>query len=124
PQSFINCMSRSWSIVCVFLSQAEDGIRDDLVTGVQTCALPIWRAPAPSTPPAPESGHGRARALAAWKERVLAGWRGVEIVAVERSEERRVGKGCRWRGSARRMRRVGYRGSGARVWINEWGRKR
>src|SRR5207244_5819197 len=21
---------------------AEDGIRDDLVTGVQTCALPIW----------------------------------------------------------------------------------
>src|SRR5258708_11115983 len=29
-----------------FLFQAEDGIRDDLVTGVQTCALPIclWRA--------------------------------------------------------------------------------
>ena len=25
---------------CFFL-QAEDGIRDDLVTGVQTCALPI-----------------------------------------------------------------------------------
>src|SRR5207244_9340941 len=24
-----------------FLLQAEDGIRDDLVTGVQTCALPI-----------------------------------------------------------------------------------
>src|SRR5207244_6998698 len=24
--------------------QAEDGIRDDLVTGVQTCALPISRA--------------------------------------------------------------------------------
>src|SRR5207244_8568351 len=24
--------------------QAEDGIRDDLVTGVQTCALPIWAA--------------------------------------------------------------------------------
>src|SRR5947208_3192140 len=22
--------------------KAEDGIRDDLVTGVQTCALPIW----------------------------------------------------------------------------------
>src|SRR5438105_10460086 len=31
--------------VCVFLSfffQAEDGIRDPLVTGVQTCALPIY----------------------------------------------------------------------------------
>src|SRR5438105_7119587 len=29
-----------------FFFQAEDGIRDPLVTGVQTCALPIW-------------GHGR-----------------------------------------------------------------
>src|SRR5258708_17626530 len=31
--------------VCVFVFfffQAEDGIRDDLVTGVQTCALPIF----------------------------------------------------------------------------------
>src|SRR5258708_8129542 len=27
-----------------FFFQAEDGIRDDLVTGVQTCALPIWNA--------------------------------------------------------------------------------
>src|SRR5258708_14828135 len=27
--------------VIVFFFQAEDGIRDDLVTGVQTCALPI-----------------------------------------------------------------------------------
>src|SRR5947208_7853855 len=27
--------------VCIFFFQAEDGIRDDLVTGVQTCALPI-----------------------------------------------------------------------------------
>ena len=26
-----------------FFFQAEDGIRDDLVTGVQTCALPIYR---------------------------------------------------------------------------------
>src|SRR6266404_9246873 len=25
-----------------FFFQAEDGIRDKLVTGVQTCALPIW----------------------------------------------------------------------------------
>src|SRR5258708_11800995 len=28
------------SVFCFFF-QAEDGIRDDLVTGVQTCALPI-----------------------------------------------------------------------------------
>src|SRR5215216_3874779 len=27
-----------------FFFQAEDGIRDDLVTGVQTCALPISQA--------------------------------------------------------------------------------
>src|SRR5262249_58069845 len=31
----------------VFLFQAEDGIRDWSVNGVQTCALPIW-APAPA----------------------------------------------------------------------------
>src|SRR5258708_1478917 len=29
----------------VFFFQAEDGIRDDLVTGVQTCALPISQQP-------------------------------------------------------------------------------
>src|SRR5258708_27645612 len=28
--------------MCSFFFQAEDGIRDDLVTGVQTCALPIY----------------------------------------------------------------------------------
>src|SRR5712692_5415327 len=28
-----------------FFFQAEDGIRDGTVTGVQTCALPIWAAP-------------------------------------------------------------------------------
>src|SRR6266568_3208361 len=26
-----------------FFFQAEDGIRDGTVTGIQTCALPIWR---------------------------------------------------------------------------------
>src|SRR3990170_982934 len=36
-----------------FFFQAEDGIRDDLVTGVQTCALPIWRRRPPSPPPRP-----------------------------------------------------------------------
>src|SRR5256886_16173639 len=31
------------SVVCIFFFfQAEDGIRDLTVTGVQTCALPIW----------------------------------------------------------------------------------
>src|SRR5215211_8319603 len=32
-----------------FFFQAEDGIRDHCVTGVQTCALPIcWQRPTPS----------------------------------------------------------------------------
>src|SRR5258708_7696833 len=30
--------------LCFFFFKAEDGIRDDLVTGVQTCALPIYMA--------------------------------------------------------------------------------
>src|SRR3990170_7621138 len=32
-------------IFIFFFFQAEDGIRDDLVTGVQTCALPISALP-------------------------------------------------------------------------------
>src|SRR5258708_24848107 len=41
------CLVRYWLFILVstviffFFFQAEDGIRDDLVTGVQTCALPI-----------------------------------------------------------------------------------
>ena len=50
----MNCGSEVWSyvirksahavceFVIVFFCQAEDGIRDRLVTGVQTCALPIY----------------------------------------------------------------------------------
>src|SRR5207248_3872143 len=33
------------SMLVFFFFQAEDGIRDRTVTGVQTCALPISRAP-------------------------------------------------------------------------------
>src|SRR5260370_11378884 len=43
---------RRW---CLFFFQAEDGIRDSSVTGVQTCALPICLAasrPAGQAPPA------------------------------------------------------------------------
>src|SRR2546426_8793043 len=32
-------------MLCFFFFQAEDGIRDYKVTGVQTCALPILREP-------------------------------------------------------------------------------
>src|SRR2546430_13555412 len=42
-------------IVCIFFFQAEDGIRDLTVTGVQTCALPILfpSLRRKSTPPGP-----------------------------------------------------------------------
>src|SRR5688572_33373709 len=72
-----------------FFFQAEDGIRDLTVTGVQTCALPIsscgsmWRA-------------ARARARAQPHRPARSGR---PERADERSEERRVGKECRSRGS-------------------------
>src|SRR3989441_4269800 len=50
--------------VFFFFFQAEDGIRDKLVTGVQTCALPICRVRADS-----RRGRGRARQAAALRPR-------------------------------------------------------
>src|SRR6266487_5909710 len=34
-------VKQRWPTDCFFFFQAEDGIRDGRVTGVQTCALPI-----------------------------------------------------------------------------------
>src|SRR5947208_13017129 len=82
------------SCICFFFFQAEDGIRDDLVTGVQTCALPICdggRLPGRrgSLPPSPRSSERRVpRATSSRRDRRR-----------ERSEERRVGKECRSRGA-------------------------
>src|SRR5438552_14297132 len=39
----MNLSISSFEMKVLFFFQAEDVIRDDLVTGVQTCALPIWR---------------------------------------------------------------------------------
>src|SRR5699024_11339633 len=77
-------------ISSVFFFQAEDGIRDRNVTGVQTCALPI-------SPPGAPGGVRRKRT--GGPDRVPApgckkdGESGREHPA--RSEERRVGKECR-----------------------------
>src|SRR5205809_1256020 len=72
-----------------FLFQAEDGIRDVAVTGVQTCALPISNA-IPSqlgAVPLPAPGwEGIAFVVLAMS---FVAWNGVS-----RSEERRVGKEC------------------------------
>src|SRR5216683_3943343 len=35
-------LAKLYSFCFFFFFQAEDGIRDLIVTGVQTCALPIW----------------------------------------------------------------------------------
>src|SRR2546427_7611422 len=74
--------------VFFFFFQAEDGIRDLTVTGVQTCALPI------------SSLTLRCRAAREFVYRAgpLTERRG-RIASYDRSEERRVGKECRSRWS-------------------------
>src|SRR5690349_23930079 len=92
-----------------FFFQAEDGIRDLYVTGVQTCALPISSIDraviSVSSGVVTCAGSGRSRVLveddpdgegsAMVRRRGGAPWG----VAQKRSEERRVGKECRSRGS-------------------------
>src|SRR5699024_12181084 len=99
--------------------QAEDGIRDRNVTGVQTCALPIFR----HIPEKhfkmirygglyarhrkidrklyhviPKEKHKKLRSFDRWQEAILHSF-GYD--PLERSEERRVGKECREREWAR-----------------------
>src|SRR5256886_7564476 len=44
PAGYTQSRARSMLLIhcCLFFFQAEDGIRDLTVTGVQTCALPIF----------------------------------------------------------------------------------
>src|SRR5215469_18189412 len=70
-----------------FFFQAEDGIRDLYVTGVQTCALPIW----PLT-----LSISTSQRSGAWLTKPLTR---VFLAQTWRSEERRVGKECRSRWS-------------------------
>src|SRR5437762_9591955 len=92
-----------------FFLQAEDGIRDTSVTGVQTCALPIYAR----VVEAPAGGRGADDAARSHGEGIahrllVRGARAVDLDVVEhqlaeraharvalRSEERRVGK--EWR---------------------------
>src|SRR5689334_24300970 len=103
----------------IFFFQAEDGIRDGTVTGVQTCALPISApgkgvaAAAPAAPAASGHAHGAAAAPAAPKAAAPAAPAAPVVpkpaapaapvapkaaAPAPRSEERRVGKegGSRW----------------------------
>src|SRR2546422_8070900 len=90
-----------------FFFQAEDGIRDVAVTGVQTCALPIY-----PRHPASDAQAGRVRrvgesfgserlshtsdapclCIRCWMTRIAT-----PVKSARRSEERRVGEECRSR---------------------------
>src|SRR3712207_8022103 len=92
----------------LFFCQAEDGIRDIGVTGVQTCALPIYKT---LFVVSSKSG-GTIETLTHFKHFFAkTNENGAQFVAItdpgspleqlanERSEERRVGKECRSRWS-------------------------
>src|SRR5690606_41068705 len=77
-----------------FFFQAEDGIRDFHVTGVQTCALPISPIMPASTSPLPAvANQGEPLPLTTQRPS------GAAMTVAGRSEERRVGKECRSRWS-------------------------
>src|SRR2546422_3433198 len=94
----------------IFFFQAEDGIRDVAVTGVQTCALPICLFDLLRLAIAPAA---RSDAVAIWCNRGLGHYHvdpraylrrhkrdNSRFTGVRcRSEERRVGKECRSRWS-------------------------
>ena len=74
-----------------FFFQAEDGIRDRLVTGVQTCALPIFLG----------SGEKLGCTFSYEAQFEPKGLGQAFVIGADfiRSEERRVGKECRSRWS-------------------------
>src|SRR5256884_3692268 len=102
-------MSLASRLIFVFFFQAEDGIRDVAVTGVQTCALPIL-----SIRPLRASAQPARRAEARVQRYATLGRTGMRVSdisfgssrlgagegdTIRRSEERRVGKECRSRWS-------------------------
>src|SRR2546429_5647850 len=80
-----------------FFFQAEDGIRDVAVTGVQTCALPICFIDTVCQPTKQRQTAAVELALRSDVVIVIGGARSNNTH--ERSEERRVGKECRSRWS-------------------------
>src|SRR2546427_5143349 len=92
-----------FDVSCFFFFQAEDGIRDLTVTGVQTCALPIsadrrlvkQRSVKPIRPGRPSWAEDRRYEI--WRRNFFT----MSLVSCHtmRSEERRVGKECRSRWS-------------------------
>src|SRR5437588_8513440 len=97
-------------VVCLFFFfQAEDGIRDHCVTGVQTCALPISDgASVNALLSSLRAGNPQPAAPARTTVNIVGTGGGpstfnlstASAFVAARSEERRVGKECRWRAGA------------------------
>src|SRR5690349_24790354 len=93
-------------VVCFFF-QAEDGIRDLYVTGVQTCAPPIWPPKycfSVSNCRRNRNGSRESRRSSERESKTARLGRSSSTrfridLRVARSEERRVGKECRSGGS-------------------------
>src|SRR5690554_7607396 len=104
-------MCSHWFLLFFFFFQAEDGIRDADVTGVQTCALPIYDTVNATI------GQGYMLAnplqLAVMSARIATGKKLMpNLILGGRSEERRVGKECRSRWGpyhVKKKRKVGGR---------------
>src|SRR5690606_40429556 len=97
-----------------FFFQAEDGIRDFHVTGVQTCALPILSVPEDDylqleVTATDQNGRILTRGTEHEDTRYLifcADKRGGNVhLEFRRSEERRVGKECRARAARHRRKK-------------------
>src|SRR5256885_9759995 len=94
------------TLLFFFFFQAEDGIRDYKVTGVQTCALPIYKFQ-PAIHDREYSFASTALLVTVWSGCSFLMYMGyltpieslVAPLFVSRSEERRVGKECRSRWS-------------------------
>src|SRR2546429_7207252 len=102
-------LSEYVAFICFFF-QAEDGIRDVAVTGVQTCALPISerqplrhcsqvREEDKRLAERPHVGRERPSGVAVRRRAEQVPRRRHVIDSCPRSEERRVGKECRSRWS-------------------------
>src|SRR5689334_25370792 len=108
------------ALCCVdffFFFQAEDGIRDGTVTGVQTCALPICQPP-PDRPDRRPLRQNELRALPQPRVRIAVDGDVIDAVDLHprRSEERRVGKECRSRWSPHHEKKKKYTEWTSRSW--------
>src|SRR5699024_12017179 len=83
-------------LIFYFFFQAEDGIRDRNVTGVQTCALPISLLAGMTLKDAQRMENNNMAFHVCETEAAVIENRRALADTLSRSEERRVGKECRY----------------------------